>query len=342
MKRIALGNTGLMVSAVGLGGIPLTRLAPPAAAALVRHALHAGINFFDSAYTYPDSEPRIGAGLRGFDRARFVVASKDASTDGAMFTAHAEESLARLGVEYLDLMQLHNVSDRATWQAVRAPGGAYEALLRLRDRGRARHVGVTCHNADLAAEMAESGLFETLQVPLNFIADEAAPLVARCARLGLGFIAMKPFAGGAVDDARLALGFLQQFPGVVPIPGIETTEELRQVVELYEAPRPLVAADRSRIDTLKRDLGTRFCHGCGYCQPCPQGIAIEMILRAESFARRLPLERSLRVLGRFMPKVDECLECGECLKKCPYHLEIPSLLRRSRQWYDEWLKTVPH
>jgi len=341
MNTIPLGDTGLKVSAVGFGGIPITRLPPDEAAGLIRRALEGGVNFIDTAYSYPGSEERIGLAVRGLPRERFVIASKDASRDGAMFARHVDESLQRLGQAWLDVMQLHNVSDRATWDDVRAARGALPALLRLRDRGLVRHVGVTCHNAELAAELVETRLFETVQVPFNFIADEATELVARCVEKGIGFIGMKPFAGGAIEDAVLALGFLQEYPSAVPIPGIETRAELEQVLELYERPGPLTDGQRRRIAELKKELGKVFCHACGYCQPCPQGVAIEMVLRARSFARRLPAERAERVLSRAMAKVDDCTECGQCLTKCPYHLEIPSMLRASRRWFDKWLKTLP-
>jgi predicted aldo/keto reductase-like oxidoreductase len=258
-----------------------------------------------------------------------------------MFARHVEESLARLGTDYLDLMQFHNIGTREKWDAVGAAGGAYEAALRLRDQGKVRHVGVTTHDVRLAGEMVESGQFETLQVPLNFVADDAAaPLVDRCADVGVGFVAMKPFAGGAIEDARLALAYLQQFPAVVPIPGIETPEELRQVIELYENPQPPTADERRRIGQLKVEIGKVFCRACGYCQPCPQEIAIAMVLRARSFARRMPADRSRRALGAHMARLDRCTECRQCVERCPYDLDIPAMLPRMREWFDDWLQSL--
>lgn len=340
MKRIPLGNTGLEVSAVGFGGIPITRLGEQVAASLVRRAVDCGINFFDTAYGYPGSEERIGLGIRGLDRASLAIASKDPSADGKMFARHVRESLERLGTEYLDLMQFHNVADREAWDAIRAPKGAYGAALKLRDDGLVRHVGVTSHNVALAAEMIESGEFETVQVPLNFVADEAAPLVARCRERGVGFIGMKPFGGGAIEDGELALQYLQQFPSVAPIPGIETGEELDQVVELAMHPSPLTEAQRGRVDELKKEIGKVFCRACGYCQPCPEEIPIPMMLRAESFARRMPKEKTRRSLERHMPKIERCTECRQCVERCPYELDIPAMLRASRRWYHGWLETL--
>jgi len=340
IDRAELGKTGLRVSRVGFGGIPITRLTDAGAAALVREAIDAGVSFLDTAHTYPESEPRIGMAVSGVDRDAVVLASKDASADGPMFARHVEESLRRLGTDYLDLMQFHNVGDRAKWEAIRAPGGAYEAALRLKEQGKVRHLGVTSHNIALAGDMIESGLFETLQVPLNFVADEAEALLPRCRELGVGFIAMKPFAGGAIEDGLLAMRHLQQFDGVVPIPGIETRDELHQVVELYSAPRGPTGGERARMAQLKREIGKVFCRACGYCQPCPQGIAIPMILRAESFARRMPADRTRRAFDRHMPKIDACTGCGQCVERCPYDLDIPAMLPAKRAWYHQWLGTL--
>ena len=340
MRQTQLGSTGLTVSSIGFGGIPITRLSETDAAALVRRAVDAGINFIDTAYGYGGSEERIGRAVRGVPREQLVIATKDASTDGAMFTQHVEESLSRLGLDYVDIIQFHNVSDRGTWEAVLAPGGAGEAAKALKKQGKVRHVGVTSHNADLAAEMVASGQFETLQVPLNFVAEEAAGLIEPCRRQGMGLIGMKPFGGGAIEDGELALRFLHQFPDVVPIPGIETQAELDHVLRFAAAPQPLSSDDRRRITELKAELGKTFCHACGYCQPCPEGIAIAMLMRAKSFARRMPVEQAVRALGRHMAKIDSCVRCNQCTKRCPYKLDIPGRLVEMKAWFAEWLQTV--
>jgi len=340
MRQTTLGSTGLTVSVIGFGGIPITRLPEPEAAALVRRAADAGLNFFDTAYSYGGSEERIGRALRGLPRDRLVIATKDASSDGPMFARHVEESLTRLGMDYVDIIQFHNVSDRQRWDAINTPGGAREAADRLQQQGKVRHIGVTSHNAELALEMALSGQFATVQVPINFIAEEALALIEPCRQRGIGLIGMKPFGGGAIEDGELALRYLHQHPAFVPIPGIETVAELDHVLRFAEHPQPLTDADRRRMAEVKAELGKTFCHACGYCQPCPQGIAIAMLMRAKSFARRMPVEQAVRALGRHMAKVDDCIRCNQCVKRCPYKLDVPNRLPELKAWYVEWLKTV--
>lgn len=341
MKTLTLGSTGINVTAVGFGGIPITRLTDEAAAELVRAAFDAGINFFDTAWGYLRSEERIALGLKGIDRSRYVFATKDGSSDGKMFRTHALESLERLKTDYVDVLQFHNLSDRPQLEAVMAPGGAYEAALKLRDEGRARHIGVTCHNTELSAELIATGKFETLQAQFNFINNDAEFLAAECKKRNVGFIGMKPFAGGTIEDAELAFRYLQQFPNLVPIPGIEKPEELRQIIELYQSSQPPTEDQLQRMAKIREEVGKIFCRACGYCQPCPQEIAIALIMRVKSFTKRMHPDFVQRVMGRHATKVDSCTECHECVKRCPYHLEIPETLRRNRDWFNEWQKSLP-
>lgn len=336
LKRTTLGRTGLQVTCLGFGAIPITRLAPDDAVALVGQALDAGINFIDTAYSYPDSEPRIGRAIAGRDRSQLVISTKDGSRDGPTFTAHVEESLRRLCTDYVDIVQLHNVATAENWDAVRAPGGAIEAAMKLKDAGKVRHLGVTSHSVDLSYEMVRSGLFETLQLPLNFVADEGAAVAELCDELGVGFICMKPLAGGAIDDGKLALRYLQQFANVVPIPGIETRDELDELLRVAAEPRELQDAERSRIEALRQEIGKVFCRACGYCMPCPQEMPIQMILRFQSIAKRMPAESAYRAGRRHMPKVDDCTGCRACVQRCPYDLEIPAMLHDARDWFNQW------
>ena len=337
MENLTLGNTGLVVSALGLGGIPLTRLSFDEAIALIRAALDAGINFIDTAHGYPDSEPRIGAAIAARQRSKLIIATKSPARQAHIFRRHVTESLQRLGTDYIDLVQFHNIAQPDELAETLAPGGAMEAAEEMRRQGLIRHIGVTTHSLDLAREMIALGRFETLQAPMNFLADDAEPLVEPCATAGIGLIAMKPFAGGMIEDATLAMTYLRQFANVAAIPGIETPAELEQLIQIYAQPaRPPQADQLAAMAELRRTIGPTFCRACGYCQPCPQDIAITMVLRGRSFAKRMPAELTVRALDRHMKRVDQCLDCGQCRPKCPYDLDIPNLLRQSKQWYQQW------
>lgn len=333
MKRVKLGRTALEVSPVGFGGIPIIPLGMEEAAEVVGHCLEMGITLFDTANAYRDSERKIGLALEGA-RHRVVLATKTAARDANEAASHIQMSLENLRTSYIDIYQLHNVSNPQALKEVLSPSGAYQALKRARKEGRIRFIGITSHNVDIAIEACRTGLFDTLQFPFNFVEREAAGDLFNVAReMDMGIIAMKPMGGGVLEDARLCLGFLQQYPDVVPIPGIKSQQEAREMVSLYEDPVKLEAEDWVEIERIRRELGSRFCHRCEYCMPCEQGIPIPSVLSSKALLKRFSREVAAEMLREPMEKVELCTECGSCVERCPYELEIPRLLRENRELF---------
>ncbi len=326
MKTIRLGKSNLMVSAVGFGGIPIQRLSDDDAVALVRGCLDLGINYIDTAHGYTTSEERVGRALKG-RRDGIVLATKSHGLDRDTLTQELEQSLSRLGVDYIDLFQLHNVASQEEWDKVLAPGGALEAARDALQAGKIGHIGVTSHALAFAQKAVRSGLFETIMFPLNFVAREPGEeLYPEAVANDVGFIAMKPLGGGMLSDARLAFQYLRQFPHAVPIPGIERIEEMREIIAVMAEPAGLTADDRQRIEGIREELGTRFCRRCDYCQPCRQGIPISSLMTAPSLIKRMPPQRALAMMERSVAKAVECEKCGECGETCPYHLPIREML----------------
>ena len=126
-----LGRTDLVVSEVGFGAIPIIRLDRSQAVDVLRHAWERGINFFDTANAYRDSEEKIGAAFAGM-RDRVILATKTLRRDGDGVREHLERSLKMLQTDYLDLYQLHQIAQDRDWDAVMAPGGALEVVARAR------------------------------------------------------------------------------------------------------------------------------------------------------------------------------------------------------------------
>ena len=334
MEKIRFGKTELMVSRVALGGIPIMRLTKAEAAGLVRETIALGINFIDTAQGYADSEEKIGEGIKGINRQELVVASKSAVNDKKTFNEHLDLSLKRLGVDYIDIYQLHNVSSQARHDAVFAPGGAMEALEEAVKAGKVRFPGFSSHSIPMALEIMKSGKFATVQLPFNYIdraaADEAIPLAAK---LDMGFIAMKPMGGGLLENAGLSFRFLASYGNIVPDPGIEKIEEIREIIAIVNKNQPLSAEDEKEIEKVKAELGASWCHRCDYCLPCPQGIHISMALNVKSLFKRMTLERARLFAGAPIEKARTCVQCGMCVKRCPYHLDVPSLLKeRIKEW----------
>jgi predicted aldo/keto reductase-like oxidoreductase len=335
MEQVRLGKTELDVSRVGFGGIPIQRLTEAEAIHVVQACLDLGINFIDTANGYTTSEERIGKALRG-QRPQVVIATKTGARDKAGAQAHLELSLQRLQTDYIDLWQFHGVSTPQALEQVLGPDGAMEAALAAKQAGTVRHIGVSSHSMEVALKMAPMGVFESLQFPFNFVtrepADELLPLAQAH---DLGFIAMKPFAGGLLGVANLSIKWLLQFEGVVPDPGIETVEEMAEIVGILEGDWALTAQESQEIEGIRAELGTRFCRRCEYCQPCPQEIRISTVMNIRSFYKRFPPERFFS--GRFPQTVERaktCLECGECEERCPYHLPIREMLVENVAFFE--------
>jgi len=336
MQRVRLGKTNLVVSRVGFGGIPLQRLTEPEAIHLVRRCLDLGITFFDTANAYTTSEELIGKAIAG-RRETVVLATKSNARDKATTRAHLELSLRRLQTSYLDLWQLHNVSTPEALAKVLGPGGAMETAEEARREGLIRYVGLSSHSLDLALQAVATGLFETVQFPFNFVTDEAAQrLLPLTRQQDVGFIAMKPFAGGMLDNASLALKWLLQFDDILPDPGIQAVAEVEEIAAIVAGSWALTAADTEEIARIRATTGAHFCHRCEYCQPCPQHVGVSTVLSLQSFWRRFPPER---FFAGFVAEAAEgarrCAECGDCEGRCPYHLPIREMLRENLAFYDD-------
>ncbi len=338
MKQVRLGRTGLAVSEVGFGGIPIINLGMEEAVSLLRHCFELGITFFDTANMYGDSEKKIGAALESV-RDRVVLATKTLKRGAKGAGKHLDLSLRNLNTGVIDLYQLHQVANRDTLEQVMAPGGAYEALDRARSDGKIRFIGLSSHNTRIAIEACRTGRFDTIQIPFNFIEQEPAEELFRAAgEMDMGIIGMKPLAGGVLDKAELCFRFLQQYPMVVPIPGMRAKEEADEIAGLYESLQAPTGQQQEEMEKIRSELGTTFCRRCEYCKPCEQGIDIPTVLGMRSYVKRLQREMIIGLADAQMKKVENCIECGECIERCPYELPIPELLRESLALYRKEVK----
>ncbi len=329
-----LGKTGLQVSRIGFGGIPIQRLTDEEAVKVVRRCLDLGVTFFDTANGYTTSEERIGKAIAG-RRGRVVLATKTGARDKATAREHLHLSLKRLNTDYIDLWQFHGVSTFEAYDQVLGPGGAMETAREALQEGKIRHIGMSSHSMEVALKAVPSGYFETIQFPFNFVTREPAlELLPLARKHDLGFIAMKPFSGGLLDRADLAIKYLLQFEGVLPDPGIEKVEEIEEIVKIVNGPWELTPQEWQELERMSQELGKRFCRRCEYCQPCPEGVRISTVMNIRSFWKRFPAARFFT--GSFLEaaeSVEKCAECGECEEKCPYHLPIREMLVENAEFY---------
>lgn len=340
MRFQQLGNTGMTVSELGFGGIPILRLESGEAEKIVRHAFDRGINFFDTAYAYRDSEEKIGRAFAG-RRDKVIIATKTMRRDGAGALEQLEQSLQRLQTDYIDLYQLHQVAQESVWQTISAPGGALEVLQKAKVAGKIRFLGVTSHSRPMAIKLIQTGLFSTVQFPFNFIeVDAAGDLHPEARRLGMGILVMKPFAGGVIDNATVAFKYLRQFPDAIPLPGFDSVEAVDEVVSFYKTPNQVSSEDEALMATYRRELGQQFCRRCEYCQPCPQGVMITPAMGYQVVARRMSPAVSIEFSRAAMETVPQCIECGICIQRCPYDLPIPTMLKKHYAMWEQHCQEV--
>lgn len=335
MEMVRLGRTGLMVSKNGFGALPVQRVGKDAACKLLRRAYESGINYFDTARAYSDSEEKLGEALHDV-RENIIISTKTMSATVEGFWEQLRTSLSLLQTDYIDIYQFHNPS------FCPKPGdgtGLYEAMLEAKEQGLIRHIGITNHRLSVAEEAVRSGLYETLQFPFSYLASEKEEALVRlCEEHDVGFICMKALAGGLITRSDVAYAYLAQFP-VAPIWGIQRESELDEFLSYNDNPPALTPERLAYIEQERRDLAGDFCRGCGYCMPCPVGIEINTCARMSLLLRRSPTAGHLSEKGQaMMKKIENCLHCGQCSAKCPYGLDTPALLQKNYEDYKTFLK----
>jgi hypothetical protein len=340
-KTIRLGKSGLEVTRIGFGGIPIQRLSEQQAVKVIRRAIDGGLNWIDTANDYGNSEQRIGKAIKKYPRSEVLVFTKGMGRDPEVLREQIELSFERLQTDYVDLYQFHIVPDQETWRTM-LDNGAFDLVREYRDRGRIRHIGASAHSRAAARAVIEHPEIEVLQFPFNFIVeDEGRQLVETCRANDIGFIAMKPLGGGALQDASACIRYLLTVPGIAADPGFEHIEEVEEVLSLWKEEAGLSEENRRSIERIRRELGTRFCRRCGYCQPCPQGVQIVSLMTMETLVKRFPVDRlSEKWIAGAAESIAECIECGECEEKCPYELSIMEEIRRGAEAFRRALRTA--
>lgn len=336
MEKMRLGRSGLMVGRSGFGALPLQRISHDASIKLLRKAVDGGIDFIDTARFYTDSEEKIGAAVSPV-RQQVTIATKAMGKTRREVLESFTVSLHNLKTDYVDLLQLHNPSELPD---VNDPDSACGALLEARKNGMARFIGITCHRLENARAAVNSGFYDTVQFPLNPLSSvDDMSLVNLCKTHDVGLIAMKALSGGLISNAAASFAFLRQFDNVLPIWGIQLERELDEFLAMEAQPPKLDQALREAIKVDRRELAGLFCRGCGYCMPCPAGIEISWVARMKLLLRRAPSQGFLGDEWKEkMARIKTCTLCGACRKKCPYHLDVPALLKINLDDYETFYR----
>ena len=337
MDKVILGKTGFEVNKNGFGALPIQRITKKDAVYLLQKAFYSGINYFDTARAYSDSEEKMGAAFE-YTRDKIIISTKTMAQTAEGFWKDLEESLKMMKTDYIDIYQFHNPS------FCPKPGdesGLYDAALEAKKQGKIRHIGITNHRIAVAEEAIASGLYETLQFPFSYLAADAdRKIVEKCKEADMGFIAMKGLAGGLIHNSAAAYAYMAQpqFSHVAPIWGVQREAELDEFLSYQTCPPQLGGELLQEIEADRAQLSGDFCRGCGYCMPCPAGIEINNCARMSLMLRRAPQEGWLsEEWQEKMKKIEDCLHCGQCMKQCPYGLNTPELLAKNYEDYKTFL-----
>ena len=335
MEYRVLGKTGLKISRMGLGGIPIQRIDAEGTKKLVYQLMEAGVNYIDTARGYTVSEQYLGYALEGI-RDKFVLATKSMSRTKEAMAKDIDISLGNLKTDYIDLYQVHN-PNMAQLEQVVGEGGALEALLEAKAQGKIGHIGLTAHSVEVFEKALELDWVETIMFPYNIVETQGEALIKRCAEKNIGFVDMKPLAGGAIEDASLAMRFLVSNPDVtVVIPGMADAKEIEQNLAAGENTAPLTAEEQKKVEEVRQILGTQFCRRCNYCAPCSVGINIPSVFLFQGYLDRYGLaDWAKDRYGAMAVKASACVECGACEPRCPYGLPIRQMLKEAAVKFGE-------
>ena len=335
MERVALGKTGLEVNRLGFGGIPIQRVGETQAIETVVHAVEKGVDFIDTARGYTTSEHCIGMALKKTGK-RVVLASKSHARTADEILVDLDTSLKALQKDCIDLYQCHFVRDENEYIQIISKGGALEALQRSKEEERIGHIGISTHSLNLADRILDDGFFETIMVCYSFLEPAAEEhIIPKALSKGVGVITMKPFSGGFIENARLALKYTLSQPGTVVIPGVEQMDLFDEDWQIFQGSYRLDEDEKRDIEKIRQSYDRRFCRRCDYCQPCSEGVPIQHVLGLPSMAKRVGID-FLRDGWRreAIEKARNCSECGECMTRCPYDLPIPELIKENLRWVD--------
>lgn len=363
---------GLDVSILGFGAMRLpivdgdhSRIDEEAATRLLHDAIRGGVNYVDTAWVYHggQSEPFLGRALQGGWREKVQLATKCPVWDmnaEADFERVIDQQLEKLRTKRIDFYLLHAIS-AGPWEKVKQLKGL-RALEKAKTDGRIGHIGFSFHGTcDEFKKIIGEYEWEFAQIQLNYVdqAFQAGLEGLRCAaERKVGVIVMEPLRGGSLaaspepvrqllgragrqwSPAEWALRWVWSQPGVVTVlSGMGKPEQVAENVRAAAAAAPLGAEDLGRIAEAKRFYEERMavpCTTCGYCQPCPSGVAIADVFNSWNTARMFGDGQGQWMYKTFQlgndSGADQCQECGDCEPRCPQHISIAEKLQAAHDF----------
>ena len=334
MKRVILGKTGIEVKRLGFGGIPIQRVSEEQAVDAVLYALEKGMDFIDTSRMYTTSETRIGKALSQTTK-KPVIATKSFNRAADGIRKEVEISLRELRRDVIDIYQCHSIGTFEEYRKITAADGAYAGLVKAREEGLIRHIGITSHSLRVLEKALDDDLFETIMVCFSFLEPAAKEkIIPKALAKNVGILIMKPLSGGVIEAApEAALKWVFGYPETLVLAGVEGRELIDQNWNVFQGNWELTPADLEAVDAISREFENKWCRRCDYCLPCPAEIPIQFVLGARYFLKRMgPGALTIPAFAGMWDKAENCIECGQCATRCPYGLQIPEMIKANVEW----------
>ena len=339
MRKILLGRTKIEATAQSFGALPIQRTDMSEAVKILERAYEGGINFYDTARAYSNSEEKLGKAFSPSMRQNIYLATKSGGKNKDAILKDIQTSLSLLKTDYVDILQAHNITEVPNEND---ENSIYSGLLEAQKRGYCKFIGITSHRLDVAKKAVDTNLYDTLQFPISYLsAQEDIDLIEYVKKYDMGIIAMKALAGGAISSAKAAAAFMGENPTLLPIWGIQHMHELEEFLSYLENPPAMTDELLAMVNKDKAELSGNFCRACGYCMPCTAAPEMEMntTMRMYFNLRRMPPEQFLAEKWQEqMLMIEKCIDCGACKKRCPYGLDCPKVLRQNLADYRDFCK----
>ena len=332
MKTVTLGKTGIVVSQLGFGAMYIPRISLEESDKTILRALEKGINYFDTASAYEDSEEKLGRILSKRSRDEFTILSRSHSWKMSFddFKKDFEQSFKRLQIETIDFYGFHAVNQPPDLEKVMKE--FLDFLKEEKSKGRINHIAITGHNPVTMTEAVKTGEFAMAMFPFNVIEQEPLETLLDIAnQLGVATSVMKPLGGGMIENKSFALRFFLNHPIGVITPGMSSIKEVDANCSVFEEAKPLSPEELKQLGEEVAELGREFCRRCSYCMPCKKNIMIPFVHMIHMKCHEKEMDddvaHTLGLAKRMLPFLEACDECGECVEKCPYHLPTPKRVK---------------
>ena len=334
VERVILGKTGIEVKRLGFGGIPIQRVNEEQAVDVVLYAIEKGLDFIDTSRMYTTSETRIGKALRQVSKKPVVLATKSFDRTCEGIRKDVDISLRELQQDSIDIYQCHSIGTVEEYRVITAKGGAYAGLVKAREEGLIRHIGITSHSLNILDMALDDDLFETIMVCFSFLEPAAREkVIPKALAKNVGILAMKPLSGGVIEAAAPALKWAFGHPETLILVGVESRDLIDHNWDIFQRRHELTKADSEIIDAVSREYDKKFCRRCDYCLPCPSGIPIQYVLGARTFLKRMGIGAlKMSIFPTLWDKAEKCTGCGQCVARCPYGLQIPEMIKANIEW----------